>query len=624
MKNETLAIKWQQELDLFSAFKSLFVFDGNINDYQMNKDGDKIALLSMEEYLYQHFHTLGYHSVVFFDPINGFLSMTKNGKSDLMLFSKMMQTVDENKTDKSFSLPTDIREASSLLLKAMKNTGHPVVMIFNLASLFSSNKEKLPENLQFFFSSIFQASRLSQDGVEKRNLVVLTSNKMSDIPSWVYSQNPFCKTLSIPFPDKHIRSLYINSKFRLFKPLLNPVEDEEKVKEIFVSSTEGLSLIDIDNLAHLMLSRKISLSNTRDAVSLYKYGVKENPWTDKELFKRLPSLHDDLKKRVKGQDICLQQASDILTRSILGLSGIQHSDSEAKPKGILFLAGPTGVGKTELAKSLAHWLFGSDEACIRFDMSEYQLKQSDQRLLGAPPGYVGYDEGGQLTNAVKEHPFSVLLFDEIEKANVSVLDKFLQILEDGRMTDGRGETVYFNDCLIIFTSNLGVYEKDDKTGKTLLKVKMPTTEEERDAFSYDTYRQNIMQVIKSFFINEIGRPELLNRIGDNFLIFNYISPQAAEEILNTQLKKIQEVLLRDRKILLGVDKNVKNKLLAYINEHLEDGGRGVGNAIEKHILNPLAREIASALLLGHLNVKTILIKDIDIHEDETKLKLEIK
>ena len=161
-------------------------------------------------------------------------------------------------------------------------------------------------------------------------------------------------------------------------------------------------------------------------IDLFKFGIRENPWK---------KLGEDgftdgkarMEKRVKGQDTAIEKAMDVLTRAMTGLNGLQHS-SGMKPKGVMFFAGPTGTGKTELAKTMAECVFGDESACIRFDMSEFSQSHSDQRLLGAPPGYVGYEAGGQLTNAVRNRPFSILLFDEIEKAHPSILDKFLQIL----------------------------------------------------------------------------------------------------------------------------------------------------------------------------------------------------
>ena len=152
---------------------------------------------------------------------------------------------------------------------------------------------------------------------------------------------------------------------------------------------------------------------------------------------------------------------DILMRSVMGLTGAQARASGNRPRGVLFFAGPTGVGKTELAKTLTQLVFGDERAYIRFDMSEFAEEHTGARLLGAPPGYIGYDAGGELTNAVREKPFSVVLFDEIEKAHPRILDKFLQILEDGRLTDGRGETAYFSEAILVFTSNLGIFVEDE-------------------------------------------------------------------------------------------------------------------------------------------------------------------
>src|SRR5690606_13759088 len=195
------------------------------------------------------------------------------------------------------------------------------------------------------------------------------------------------------------------------------------------------------------------LSNVKRLSEMYKYGVTTNEW-DKIQSSRLENAEEFICGRIKGQKAAVARVLDIIKRAKIGLSAGDSSKSN-RPRGVLFFAGSTGVGKTEMAKALAALLFGQEERLLRFDMSEYAAPQSDQRLLGAPPGYVGYEEGGQLTNAVKKNPFSILLFDEIEKAHGSIFDKFLQILDDGRLTDGKGETIYFSECIIIFTSNLG-------------------------------------------------------------------------------------------------------------------------------------------------------------------------
>lgn len=293
------------------------------------------------------------------------------------------------------------------------------------------------------------------------------------------------------------------------------------------------------------------------------------------------------------------------------MAGLQHS-SASKPKGILFFAGPTGTGKTELAKTIAEMLFGDENACIRFDMSEYQQGHSDQKLLGAPPGYVGYEAGGQLTNAIKEKPFSILLFDEIEKAHPSIFDKFLQILEDGRMTDGRGETVYFSECIIIFTSNLGIYDQDE-LGNRVLNVD-PQME-------YEELSEKIITSIENYFKLQLGRPEILNRIGENFVVFDFIREDVAKMILDSQLNKIIANLEKQKNIKMDISETAKNYLVKAAFGNLENGGRGIGNIVEKDFINPLSRYLFDNKVQSGSSVK---VNEIVVGNSIISLECEVE
>ena len=274
------------------------------------------------------------------------------------------------------------------------------------------------------------------------------------------------------------------------------------------------------------------------------------------------------------------------------MSGLQHS-SHTKPKGILFFAGPTGTGKTELTKALAELLFGDERRCLRFDMSEYSQPQSDQKLLGAPPGYVGYEAGGQLTNAVRENPFSILLFDEIEKAHGSIFDKFLQILEDGRMTDGQGKTVYFSESIIVFTSNLGIYTTD-RHGQKHQNVSAGE--------KYEDIDKKVRLAIEDYFKLTLGRPEILNRIGENILVFDFIRKDVAVEILAAQVKKISNRLKTENRIELTVEEKAMETVQQRVFNNLDNGGRGIGNVVEDVLINPLAKYLFDEDKLSDANV----------------------
>ena len=294
--------------------------------------------------------------------------------------------------------------------------------------------------------------------------------------------------------------------------------------------------------------------------------------------KRIRDGAATIARRVVGQDHAVVHMLDIIKRAATGIGGSRRG---ARPRGIAFLAGPTGVGKTELAKTVTELLFGDESAYIRFDMSEFSSEHSDQRLIGAPPGYVGYDVGGELTNAVRERPFSVVLFDEIEKAHPRILDKFLQILDDGVLTSGRGDRVYFSEALIVFTSNLGIYS----TGQDGIRIANVTPDQ-----PFEEVRSRVRAEIGNHFKLVLNRPEILNRFGENVIVFDFIRPPVAEQIFASMVEGVLvDAAASGHQI--SIAPQAMNALRQLCTADLTNGGRGIRNKIEAHLINPLARAL---------------------------------
>jgi len=586
MENVPYINKWHRELELFYKLKSLIILEGNILDlYTYPENGID---MSLPQYLYYFLksESRGYENVVMFDGQQGFSEViSRNGDDNLTTF---LELGGASSADVVFSgQPGNGAEIAKRVMQQNKVSS---AIIMDLASRYLVSPENMNQQLVDSFSNLLRAAQnaaICSNG--NRNLLIMIVNKLNDIPAWFYLDNPFVKTLHISVPGSRERESLLEDEYfgdffdaDIFEADMaeyaSRPEDLKKIKDRFVGITEGFTMRELRNLMRLCADEKYHIHEITDVVDLYRYGIKENPWTDRGLQETLRNGREIVGRRVKGQEDAVNRTLDVIKRAAAGMSGLQHS-SHTKPKGILFFAGPTGTGKTEMAKTLAQMLFGDESRCIRFDMSEYSAEHADQKLLGAPPGYVGYEAGGQLTNAVRENPFSILLFDEIEKAHGSILDKFLQILEDGRMTDGQGNTVYFSETVIIFTSNLGIYTRD-QSGRRSLNVSAD------DAF--EDVEKKVRAGVENYFKLELGRPEILNRIGENIVVFDFIRQDAARAILDSQLTNIQKRMKDENRVELTLSEELVALLLEKAFGNLENGGRGVGNVVEKYLLNPLA------------------------------------
>ena len=351
------------------------------------------------------------------------------------------------------------------------------------------------------------------------------------------------------------------------------------------AAQEALHNLASNSVSGLLIKEEVDEDDIAEVVARWT-GIPVNKMMQSERDKLL-HLEEELHKRVIGQDEAIQAVSDAIRRSRAGLQ------DPKRPIGSFIFLGTTGVGKTELAKALAEYLFDDENMMTRIDMSEYQEKFAATRLIGAPPGYVGYDEGGQLTEAIRRKPYSVVLFDEIEKAHPDVFNVLLQVLDDGRLTDNKGRTVNFKNTLIIFTSNLG---------SQLIR------ENEENGIDHEKTSMQVMELLKQTI-----RPEFLNRI-DETIMFTPLSEKQIRDIVGLQIEGVHKMLLQS-----GVDLRITDDAIDYIAHEGYDpqfGARPVKRALQRLVLN----ELSKAIIAGKLNQSKPVI--VELREGELRFKNE--
>ncbi|MGO2305109.1 MAG: AAA family ATPase [Providencia sp.] len=573
--------RWLRDLIRFIPLKSQFVLFGNVRDLQASEIAPNIVTpLPFNQSLFNSLFEIGYTHIITYTPLLGFQwvpNLAHNAQEGALL----MQNLGLNTTDDKAAGGIDM--LNHILDKFVNYKEQPIALCIDFASCLISHRDNLtPAEHGLFTRALVASHQVKARPAGENNLPFYNSlfwivEKETDLPDWFLVNNPRIRAIPVAKPDSQIRRILAPTLLGSLSGFTQISEPEkESLLNDFIDETEGLLLLDLTAIIQLARIENVDVIRIGDAVRRYKVGITEDPWKkiDKQKIHHAP---DVIQRRVKGQQHAVTHLLDIIKRAMTGVG----SNKGGRPRGVVFLAGPTGVGKTELAKTVTQLLFGDENAYIRFDMSEFSAEHADQRLIGAPPGYVGYDSGGELTNAIREKPFSVVLFDEIEKAHPHLMDKFLQIIDDGVLTSGRGDRVYFSESLIIFTSNLGIYRLDSN-GERVANVQPHEP--------FETVTRNVKSEIERHFKLVLNRPELLNRIGENIIVFDFIRPDVAEQIFEQMVSSIL-LSIEKQGLVISISNNAKQILNNCCLTDLSNGGRGIRNQLETHLINPLSRAI---------------------------------
>lgn len=618
--------KWQKELEDAMNYKNNIILCGNIRDkflYKEPNTENKFRLLNLKEYLIE-FLGRKFNNLKFYDPIKKFsdhsltqgqgsqahggLQENKNfdptSKNDDIQGTKAEGIISpENITDRV--PPEEIIDRDLFNIKKYLALQTNSCYIFQHADKITPTKAHLPDEMR----STLQIEQIIED-IHPTNKLILIYLFPEQIPRELFQNQPKSKVIELLSPDRADLKI-------LFKHYYE-IKDEEVERAVNIS--DGLKFLEIEQIIN-SFKGGFDIKNFEERVRSYKFGEIKNYWEEVSL-EKLDKLFDYFTKQegIKGQDAAIKKVSSVIIRA---KSDIQRKTggNTKSPRGVLFFAGPTGVGKTLTAKKLAKFLFGSEDAYLRFDMSEYSQEFQVTRLYGSSPGYIGYESGGTLTNAVKGRPFSVVLFDEIEKAHPGVFDIFLQILSDGRLTDSKGEVIFFSESIIIFTSNLGTRTKNiDK--KSIGECKRLDELRNGYLFSWDNISENnnerLMEFLRlNFDINWLETP-IIERSDDASNVKIYSQQKSISLELNDDKTKVN-LSIDEVKTGEFIVKVENNKLNIYRSSSDVDGLR---EGIRQHFINSVEDffqdELSRPELLNRIGKDNIIIFSYIDTEDTMK------
>ncbi len=578
--------RWINDIERLLPIRSQFILTGNVRDVFLTPSSAGAYLAPLLSCLWAYLEREGYQFALIYDRIDGIRLMSQSGAAQEKATQLLGLTLHQG------VMPANLDTLESIVRRAATLRDVRGAVVIDYASRLTTSPQTPETNEYKFFVAMEKLSLVTNPIIPKSeqtakpkplfNAVFWLLNRGQDIPSWFSLDSERIASISVVRPEYETR---LSAAAVLAPQFRSGDRASAALSEFatrFAGGTDGMSLQAMVDISQLARTHGMGVGEVDDAVRCFKVGATENPWRKEYLKEKIRKAHDQMDARVKGQHQASVKTIDILMRSVMGLTGAQTKSGASRPRGVLFFAGPTGVGKTELAKTLTEILFGDEKAYIRFDMSEFAEEHASARLLGAPPGYVGYEAGGELTNSVKQRPFSVILFDEIEKAHPRLLDKFLQILEDGRITDGRGDTVYFSESVIVFTSNLGIFVEDENGDR----IQNVCPED-----PYEEVERKIRTAIEDHFKFRLSRPEILNRIGDNIVVFNFVGADSAKQILGGMIANVVTRVKTEHKLDLDISQSAMAKIESLCLRDLSNGGRGIGNRLESVLVNPLSRAL---------------------------------